>query len=217
MLWLWFYDSRWFFDFNISIACYKKLWLLPLFTNILLIGVCVYFITLKEIFTCDNSLVFWLFSRILFSSLISIIIISFIKKISESNSQENLFIQRVIKIFPSVKGKNSSYETLIKRRSINSVRGIILLVLSVISLLWSYTIVAFHLLENYYGGCNLKINTFLNFHSYLIVLGNMPFIIICLIFGFMKIGSYSSSYICPNFLIKLSNQNSPVSLVNRNK
>ena len=217
MLWLWFYDSRWFFDFNISIACYKKLWLLPLFTNILLIGVCVYFITLKEILTCDNSLVFWLYSRILFSLFLSIIIISFIKKISESNSQENIFIQRAIKIFPSVKGKCISYETLIKRRSINSIRGIILLVLSVISLLWSYTIVAFHNLENFSGGCNLKINTFLNLHSYIIVLGNMPFIIICFIFGFMKIGSYCSSYICPNFLIKLSNKNSPVSLVVNNK
>jgi hypothetical protein len=33
----------------------------------------------------------------------------------------------------------------------------------------------------------------------------------------MKIGSYCSSYICPNFLIKLSNKNSPVSLVVNNK
>ena len=207
ILWLWFYDSRWFFDCNISISCYKKLLLFPLFINLCLLGVCIYFVTLKEIFTCDKSLIIWIYSRILFTLLLSGMILLFFKKISESNFQENIFLQKAKKIFPRIKDNNTSYENLIKRKAINSFIGIVLLLFSILSLVCSFTIIAFHHLENYYIGCNLKINSFLNFHSFLVLLGNLPFFIICFIFSFMKIGSYASSYICPSFLIKLSNRN----------
>ena len=91
LLWLWFYDPRWFFNFKISVDCYKNAWLIPLFLHLFLMFVCLYYLQISETFSCDRSLKLWLYSRTFFSFLLSVTIVFFQVKISKVNRKEKSY------------------------------------------------------------------------------------------------------------------------------
>ena len=214
LLWLWFYDNRWFFNININLFYYKTIWLIPVFLHVSLMTICTYFLLISETFYCDKSLSLWLYSRIFFSFLISTTIICFMMQITNYYLKEQHYLDHSKLIYPKMKKNIKSYDFFIRRRSLMCFTGVLLLFLGVISLFWSYMIISFYHFQNYYQNCDIKIQKFLNFHSIAILIGNVPLFIICLLLVFMKVSSYVSAYICPDTLIGLSVFFSPKNPVN---
>jgi len=209
LLWLWFYDTRWFFNLKISVICYKNSWLIPLFLHIFLMVVCLYYINISATFSCDKSLRLWLYSRTFFSFLISVTIICFMFKISKVYKDENSYFDNAKKIYPALKNNMKQYDFWIRRKSLISTPGILLLILGLISLFWSYLIISFYHFQNYYADCDIKVQKLLSVHSFFIILGNVPLTLIILILIFIKIGSFICAYVCPGCLISVSKMCSP--------
>jgi hypothetical protein len=201
LLWLWFYDPRWFFNFKISINCYKNAWLIPLFLHLFCMLLCLYYIQYSDSFQCDNSLKLWLASRTFFSFLISINIVFFKFKIMKVYYKEIGFFDTSKKIYPILKYSMKQYDYWIRRKSLISTPGILLLLLGLISLFWSYLIISFYHFQNYYQNCDVKIQQLLNFHSLLIFIGNIPLIAVVFILLAMKLGSLLAAFACPDCLI----------------
>jgi hypothetical protein len=204
LLWLWFYDPRWFFNFKISILCYKNAWLIPLFLHLFLMFVCLYYLQISETFSCDRSLKLWLYSRTFFSFLISVTIVFFKFKIAKVYQKETAYFDNAKKIYPILNYSMRHYDYWIRRKSLISTPGILLLFLGLISLFWSYLIISFYHFQNYYSKCDIKIQKLLNIHSLFILLGNVPLILIIIILVFMKVGSLIAAFICPDCLISAS-------------
>lgn len=204
LLWLWFYDPRWFFNFKISIICYKNAWLIPLFLHCFLIFVCMFYLQISETFSCDSSLRLWLYSRTFFSFLISVTIIFFKFKIIQVYNKEIGHFDNAKKIYPVLKYSMRHYDYWIRRKSLISTSGIILLILGLISLFWSYLIISFYHFQNYYSHCDVKIQKLLNIHSLFIFIGNVPLVLIILCLLLIKLSSLLAAFLCPNFLISIS-------------
>ena len=97
LLWMWFYDSRWFFNFKVSVQIYKYAWYIPLFVHMILACVCFYFLQTTESPDCETTLKLWLSSRTFFSVLISINIVFFMNKIATVYKKENSFFENAKK------------------------------------------------------------------------------------------------------------------------
>ena len=166
--------------------------------------ICMYFLQISETFYCDKSLKLWLYSRIFFSFILSINIIYFMVKISDTYREESRFFNSAKSIYSKISLYIKNYDFFIRRKSLICLPGILLLFLSIISFFWSYLIISFYHFENYYQNCDIKIQKFLNFHSLAILLGNLPLFFICIVLVIVKVSSYAASYICPEFFFKLS-------------
>lgn len=204
LLWLWFYDPRWFFNFKISILCYKNSWSIPLFLHFFLMFVCLYYLTISETFLCDKSLRLWLYSRVFFSFLISVTIIFFTSKISKVWEKEISYFDNARKVYPILSYSMKQYDYWIRRKSLISTPGLLLLFFGLISLFWSYLIFSFYNFQNYYSNCDIKIQKLLNMHSLFIIIGNAPLLVVFAIMMSMKLGSLVMAYLCPEFLISIS-------------
>ncbi len=204
LLWLWFYDPRWFFNFKISIICYRNAWLIPLFLHMFLMFVCLYYLQISETFSCDRSLRLWLYSRTFFSFLISVTIVFFKFKILQVYNKEIGYFDNAKKIYPVLNYSMKQYDYWIRRKSLISTPGIILLLLGLISFFWSYLIISFYHFQNYYSKCDVKIQRLLNIHSIFILVGNIPLIAIILILLVMKFSSLVAAFSCPGCLIAVS-------------
>jgi hypothetical protein len=204
LLWLWFYDPRWFFNFKISIICYKNAWLIPLFLHMFLMFVCLYYLQISETFSCDRSLRLWLYSRTFFSFLLSVTIVFFKFKILKVYNKEIAYFDNAKKIYPILNYSMKQYDYWIRRKSLISTPGILLLFLGLISFFWSYLIISFYHFQNYYSKCDVKIQRLLNLHSLFILIGNIPLLAIIIILLFTKLSSVLCAFACPGFLISLS-------------
>jgi hypothetical protein len=204
LLWLWFYDPRWFFNFKISIICYKNAWLIPLFLHMFLMFVCLYYLQISETFSCDRSLRLWLYSRTFFSFLLSVTIVFFKFKILKVYNKEISYFDNAKKIYPILNYSMKQYDYWIRRKSLISTPGILLLFLGLISFFWSYLIISFYHFQNYYSKCDVKIQRLLNLHSLFILIGNIPLLAIIIILLFTKLSSVFSAFACPGCLISVS-------------
>lgn len=204
LLWLWFYDPRWFFNFKVSIVCYKNAWLIPLFLHSFITLICLYYLQISETFMCDNSLRLWLYSRAFFSLIISINIVLFKIKIMKVYNKEIGYFDNATRIYPALKNSMKQYDYWIRRKSLISSTGILLLVLGIISLMWSYIIISFYHFENFYENCDAKIQRLLGLHSAFILFGNIPLILIFIVLIIMKLGSCFTAFVCPNCLVSIS-------------
>lgn len=204
LLWLWFYDLRWFFNFKISINCYKNAWILPLFLHSFLMIVCLYYLQISETFSCDKSIRLWLYTRTFFSFLLSICIVFFMKKIIEVNDKEQKSFEIPSKVMPCLDKNMKQYDFWIRRQSLLSTPGILLLFLGMVSMFWSFLIISFYHFQNYYFTCEIKIQRLLNAHSFFILLGNAPLVIIFSMMILYKMICFISAFLCPTLLMKLS-------------
>jgi hypothetical protein len=119
-------------------------------------------------------------------------------------NKEISYFDNAKRIYPALKDSMKQYDYWIRRKSLISSTGILLLVLGTISLLWSYVIINFYHFQNYYENCDIKVQRLLRIHSIFILAGNIPLIIICVILLFMKFGSLLAAYLCPDCLVALS-------------
>ena len=113
------------------------------------------------------------------------------------------------KIYPELKDKMKQYDFWIRRKSLISTPGILLLFLGLVSLFWSYLIISFYHFQNYYERCDIKIQKLLNIHSFFIIIGNFPLFVILAILLFIKLSSFISAFLCPGFLISISKCTTP--------
>ena len=203
LLWLWFYDTRWFFNFKISIVCYKNAWLIPLFLHSFLMIVCLYYLQISETFSCDKSLRLWLYTRTFFSFLLSITIVFFMMKIVNVNKKEINAFETPLKIMPNLENNMKQYEFWIRRKSLLSTPGILLLFLGLVSMFWSYLIISFYHFQNYYFTCEVKIQRLLNTHSFFILIGNLPLVIILITMLVLKVSSFIAAFLCPNVVMAI--------------
>lgn len=204
LLWLWFYDTRWLFNFKISITCYKNAWLIPLFLHSGLMAVCLYYLQISATFTCDKSLRLWLYTRTFFSFLIGTTIIFFMVKISNIDEKERKAFETPVNIMPQLQNNMRQYDFWIRRKSLLSTPGILLLFLGLVSLFWSCLIISFYHFQDYYFKCESKIQKLLNVHSLIIIIGNSPLAFVFVVMIFVKVSSFICAFLCPNFLISIS-------------
>ena len=201
MLMLWFYDNHWFFDFKISIICFKNSWIVPIFLNALLLTVGIYnfFINLSVI--CDSNMQTWLIIRGLFSISLIINIIIFMRKISKLINEVSDFLHGTKKIYPALKGENDKLDFWIRREAFRSIYGISLLILGKISLIWSILIITYYKSHDVNKNCDLMIMKLLDYHSLVIFIGNIPILIMFISLIFVKSSVLLFPYICPIFFI----------------
>jgi hypothetical protein len=204
LLWMWFYDQRWFFNFKLSIRCFRYIWLIPLFINLLLAGLCFYFLHYSDNPDCESSLKQWLYSRAFFSLLISINIVIFMTKIYYVNQREKSYFENASKIYGPVKEVTKKYDYWIRRKSLISTPGVLMLMLGVISMFWSYVIIRFYYFEDKFRSCEPMMIKLLNINSFFILLGNVPVLFVILLLIVVKIGSFITAFLCPNFLISIA-------------
>ena len=209
LLWLWFYDRRWVLNVNVGLSFYKNAWVIPLFLNLVVLSASLYFLNFSSTFSCDGSLRLWLYSRTLFSFLISINIIFFMFQIEALTEKMKKKFERCIKIYPELEGNIHKYDFVIKRKSLTSTSGIFMLILGCISLSWSYLIFSFYYIQNYYTNCDIKIQQMLKIHSLFTIFGNFPLLMSVIIFVIFKVGSALLGIICPELLISFSKCSTP--------
>lgn len=204
LLWLWFYDTRWLFNFKISIICYKNAWLIPLFLHSFLMVVCLYYLQISATFSCDKSLRLWLYTRTFFSFLLALTIVFFMIKISQVYEKEQKAFELPVKIMPALENNMKQYDFWIRRKSLLSTPGILLLFLGLVSLFWSCLIISFYHFQDYYFKCEMRIQKLLNVHSFFIIVGNLPLAIVFIVMILVKFSSLFCAFLCPNFLISIS-------------
>ena len=107
----------------------------------------------------------------------------------------------------------NQYDFWIRRKSLISTPGILLLFLGIISLFWSYVMINLYYFEDKFKGCNEHILSLVNINSVLIFLGNAPLFIVIIVLLFIKLTSFISAYMCPSFLIYTSKLLSPVKML----
>lgn len=206
LLWMWFYDPRWFFNIKISIKCHKYIWLLPLFSHIFLVIYCLRFIlvshnNLKD--ECgEQKIVMWAISRIFFSVFISITIIVFMFKISFVFNREKKYFENAENIYPTLKDHIEPYNFWIRRKSLISTPGILLLFLGLISLFWSYLILKMYITDQTSSKCDLI--TFLILNNIFIFIGNIPLILLFIFLIGFRLIYFMCAFLCPSTLIWFS-------------
>lgn len=213
LLWVLFFDPKWFFISKISMNFFKFTWMIPLISHIFLVLYSVFILInskfsfkdhslkIADLFSeCKRTLVIWIMSRIFFSLLIALNIIIFMCKIYSIENSEKRFFITCQSIFPDIKHVNKNCDFWIRRKSITSTPGFLLLLLGIISLIWSFFLINLHYLENKFQGCDLKVLSLINLNSIFVILGNIPFIILIFFKIILKVNSYLFSYLCPGCL-----------------
>lgn len=202
LLWMWLYDSRWFFNYKVSIKLYKWIWSIPLLMHLIISILGLYdLFQERNNYTCENSLKIWLLCRIFFSLILSLNIMVFMHKISSSYLKENSFFENAKRVFPYLNEYNNDYDFWIKRNSLISTSGIFLLILGFISLFWSYLIMNMYFYENKFMKCGEFNDNLLKLNSIFVFIGNIPLILVVIILISVKFIVLSSAFLCPNLLI----------------
>jgi hypothetical protein len=201
LLWMWFYDTRWFFNFKISVNIYRYIWFIPMIINIFLSIFSGYsFFYFNEQENCDMSLKSWLFNRAILSSLVSFNILIFMSKIAKVNGKENSYFENAKKIYPAIEGSITDFDFWIRRKSLISTSGLILLFLGILNLFWSYLIINLYLIQNQFSGCNDRLLMVLNVNSIFIFIGNIPLLGLIIFLLSIKLFSFICAFLCPGFL-----------------
>ena len=216
LLWLWLYDPRWFFNLKINIKLYRNSWLLPLSINLINAFVSSYYIKFSEESACESTLRLWLITRILFSVLIIINILFFIYKITITDKKERIHFENAKKVYPDIVENMNEYDYWIRRKSLISTSGVLLLFLGMISLFWSYVIIKLYYVDNQFSKCNIQLITFIKFYAFTVFLTNFPVMLMFLLLISVKLGSFICAYTCPAFLIWISKRLSPSLLKREN-
>jgi len=217
LLWIFFYDPKWFFFSKASIKSFKFSWFIPLLIHLIFVSYCCYvlFITkfrnkhhliiINDLFNeCGTYLKLWIYSRIFFSVFIALNLLHFKFSIDKIEHKEKSFFNNAISIFPGLQKNTEHYNYWIIRKSINKSSGISLLLLGIISFLWSFSMINFTYMENKFQGCEYQLILTINLISILIFLSNIPILILLFFKILLKVNSYFCSYLCPKMLIWFS-------------
>jgi len=213
LLWLFSYDPRWFFYSKISLKTFKYFWFIPLLCHFVFVSYCGYVsiiykfsnknnpIIIDDIFSeCENFLKLWIYSRICFSFLISLALLLYQTKISNLENKEKSFFNDAESIFPILNKNSNNLDYWLIRKSIMSTVGKTILILGIISFLWSCAMLNFHYLENKFQGCEYDIIVTINFVSILIFIGNIPMLVLLFFIIILKVNAFFCAYLSPKLL-----------------
>jgi hypothetical protein len=131
-------------------------------------------------------------------------IVLFMNKISKIYGEELNFLERSKKIFPILKGQQNKLDFWVRRESIRGFYGVLLLILGIVSLAWSFLIISFYHSHQVYKNCDLIIRKMLDVHSMFIFLGNIPIVVLFFSLITVKTFSFISTFTCPDLLICMS-------------
>lgn len=132
----------------------------------------------------------------------NIILVQF--KINLIEKTEKKFFYSIKSIFPAMSHVYPNLDIWIRRKSLTSTPGFTLLLIGIVSLIWSFFMLNLHYLENKFQGCDLKLISLININSIFVFLGNIPVIILIFFKIVLKVNSYFISYLCPGCLRYLS-------------
>ena len=206
-LWLWLYDDRWFWNIKVPRFYYLWLWLFPIFSNLLLLFTFIIHFAQTSENECERSYIFDSFTKAFLSCILIVTIIIFyfnIKEVIEEDKSEDSNLHR---IYPALKA-NSAESRICKylsRKCLLGTKGIILLLLSIISLYSSYLCIELTRKKNetIQRNCYNSLENYFIRHSYFTIIGNSPIIIILLSTVLIKLTAILMNLTCPNFRIKL--------------
>lgn len=218
LLWMWFYDTRWFFNFKVSVNFYRYIWFIPMIINIFLSIFSGYsFFYFNEQENCDLSLRSWLFNRAILSCLVALNILIFMIKIAKVNTKENSYFENAKKIYPAIESSITEFDFWIRRKSLISTPGLILLFLGMLNLFWSYLIINLYLIQNQFSGCNDRLLMVLNVNSIFIFIGSIPLLGLIVFLLLIKLFSFICAFICPGFLKRVGSKFNKNRKLNRNE
>ena len=199
LLWLWYFDNNFFFKIKSTLFIYKFSWILPIIINLILTLICLYYLHLSdtEKYHCNNSFELWQTFKAYFNCLFSIILIYFIYIIKKYEEKEKKYFENSNKIQPKTKTIINKSYYWIKRKTLISPIGIIILYLSVINVFSSFFLVfIYHFNDNVY--CDKLLKNILIYYSIFIIITNCPAILSFLIMFLFKGIFYIKNYFSPN-------------------
>lgn len=202
LLWMCFYDSRWFFGINIPLKVLKYLWFIPLFVNLFLVCLGVYHLVLNSISECSTLLTALLYFGICSSLLIGINLIIIIFKIKAALIKDLTEHSEIQKFFPNMI-RSEEYDHLIRREVMLARSGLILLLQGLINFIYSCVIPVVNK-TNYTAYCDVLFKYDLSlFFIFLFYVNLYVFMLFILMMG-TKIISHLMANICPRKYIRMS-------------
>ena len=201
LLWLYLYDNRWFFKKNISIDLYKFLLLIPLSAHFLDSVISLHDMYAPCVCNCKEERNKMLYHQIIISIICCLIIAVFLKQISYEYKKESLHVELGKKAYPTLKLKIHEHDFWIRRNSLSSLPGLMLLIEGIFSFFWSYlqvyTIRTFTICDSY-------LTIFIYAHGYITFLSC---IFIFIVFGLLiaiKVVFVILGQFFPKALIKIA-------------
>ena len=185
LLWLWFYDSNFFFNIKTTLQFYKNAWVLPIITHIIVCFVCMYYLYISDDNDCNEAFRLWQTLKFFISFLLMALLIYFIISINSYEKEEkNKFnnIKKVIYMGNTVKTKADIW---IKRKTLLSPFGFLIFFFGVIYLFGSIFMMTIYKFDKH-NICDQKLKNLLFWHSLFVILTNSPVIISLLIMLFTK-------------------------------
>jgi len=199
LLWLWYFDNNFFFKIKSTLFIYKYSWILPIIINLILTFVCLYYLHLSDTdnYHCNNSFELWQTFKAYFNCLFSIILIYFIYLINKYENKEKKYFENSNKIQPKTKTIINRAYYYIKRKTLISPIGWIILYLSVINFFGAFFLICFyHYNDNVY--CDKLLKNILLYYSLFILLTNCPVVISFIVMVLYKGLLYVKNYFSPN-------------------
>jgi len=194
LLWLYLYDNRWLFNLRLPTNIIKFLWAFPIFIHFMILSSGIYYLNFVDDYQCTKTLKMWIYHKTCFSILMIINIIIFLMKIQTLIQKEKLQIKESSKIFNyhpqnhlnSVSFDQSYLSFWVRRNSLISTSGILLLIQGFTSIYYSHLIKSI-VTSKYFRSCDYKIQKALCIHSYSIFYGNLLILVIIVVMIIVKV------------------------------
>lgn len=213
LIWFWLLDSRWFFDFELSIKNFRKLIVLPIITNFT-IG-CFILYLLFELFyleinhnlePCNNRLILWIYSRLLICIMIILISSSLIYISFQREKKEKKYFEHVKNLNIHIAESIDRYDFWIKRKCLLSTPGVIYCLISFLIIFWSLLVMKlFYIDKADVSECPSILIILVQVDSIFCFVTNLPIFLAFLSFFLIKITSALLALFWPSALVWLSN------------
>lgn len=173
LLWLYLYDDRWLLKIKFPARIYKLLWLIPTLIHLLLLSVGIYCLNYSDDSKCTNTIKNWIYYSAIFSIFIITNIMVFIFKIHTLLENEKSQINERHKYFNnSLILEKSNLSFWVRRNSLFSKPGILLLIQGFISLYYSFFLKILFCEESL-GTCDYRFQRALKIHFFAIYQTNI--------------------------------------------
>ena len=185
LLWLWLYNSTFLFNIKSTLQFFKNIWILPIVTHIFVCFVTLYYLHLSAKYKCDESFRIWQTLKFFLSFLFMALLFVFKYVISSFESEMKTHLQKISKIQDNIKRSIDNCGTIIKRKTLTSPFGMLILFFGGIYFFGSFFIVVIYTYDNK-NICDDKLKNILKYHSMFVLITNAPLIVSCVVLLFTK-------------------------------
>ena len=217
LLWLWLYDKRWLLNIKPSFRFYIALWFLPILTNIYLTIFGIFSLSTVNFSKCSSSTSSFIASpkpalaiKTLLSFLSFICSILLIKNIMIHDKEEKPLRDKLVK-----EELNDCLCTrsdfFIRRKSLNTISGIILLGVGILEILYSI-----HFFMNNNKICTDRITGVFLQNALFELIFAIPILCVFALAASVKVSAFIASYTCPSLVIAISRMFSDNSKMKKN-